>query len=121
MKLGIFGYGKMGKAIEQVAERQGMEIVWRIRRDDVEQLSPDFLRQADVAIEFTQPAVAFDNVLHCICAGVPVVCGTTGWLERLPDAEQFCLEQKGAMLWACSADGCPARIRSFSHRNPPHP
>jgi len=100
MKLGLFGYGKMGKAIEQVAVRQGMEIVWRIRRDDVAQLSPDFLRQADVAIEFTQPSVAFENVMHCLRAGVPVVSGTTGWLESLPDAQKFCLEEKGALLWA---------------------
>lgn len=100
MKLGIFGYGKMGKAIEQIAERQGIEIVWRIRRDDLTTLTPDLLRQADVAIEFTQPAVAFENVMHCLRAGVPVVSGTTGWLERLPEAQQFCLEQKGAMLWA---------------------
>jgi 4-hydroxy-tetrahydrodipicolinate reductase len=100
MKLGIFGYGKMGKAIEQVAERQGIEIVWRIRRDDIEQLTPDLLRQADVVIEFTGPSVAFEHVMHCLRAGVPVVSGTTGWLEQLPEAQKFCLEQNGALLWA---------------------
>ena len=138
MKLGIFGYGKMGKAIEQIAERQGIEIVWRIRRDDLTTLTPDLLRQADVAIEFTQPAVAFENVMHCLRAGVPVVSGTTGWLERLPEAQQFCLEQKGAMLWAsnfsvgvnlffcaeppaCPVDGRQTRIRRFPHRDPSHP
>ncbi len=98
MKLGLFGYGKMGKAIEQIAEKQGIEIVWRIRREDTP--TPTLLRQADVAIEFTRPEVAFDNVMHCLRAGLPVVSGTTGWLEKLPDAQNFCLENGGAMLWA---------------------
>jgi len=98
MKIGLFGYGKMGKAIEQIAEKQGIEIVWRIRRDD--QPTPEMLRQADVAIEFTRPEAAFDNVMLCLQAGLPVVSGTTGWLDRLPDAQKFCLENGGAMLWA---------------------
>ncbi len=98
MKLGIFGYGKMGKAIEQIAENQGIEIVWRIRRDDSPTLA--LLRQADVAIEFTRPEAAFDNVMLCLRAGLPVVSGTTGWLDRLPEAQKFCLENQGALLWA---------------------
>ena len=98
MKLGLFGYGKMGKAIEQIAEKQGMEIVWRIRRDDTP--TPALLREADVIIDFTRPEVAFDNVILCLQAGVPVVSGTTGWLERLPEARQFCLKHGGALLWA---------------------
>lgn len=98
MKLGLFGYGKMGKAIEQIAENQGIEIVWRIRRED--NPSPTLLRQADVIIEFTRPEAAFENVMLCLQIGVPVVSGTTGWLERLPEAQQYCLENKGAMLWA---------------------
>jgi 4-hydroxy-tetrahydrodipicolinate reductase len=98
MKLGLFGYGKMGKAIEQIAENQGIEIVWRIRRDDTP--TPALLRQADVIIEFTRPEAAFENVMLCLQAGIPVVSGTTGWLERLPEAQQYCLENKGALLWA---------------------
>jgi len=98
MKIGLLGYGKMGKAIEQIAEKQGIEIVWRIRRDD--QPTPEMLRQADVAIEFTRPEAAFDNVMLCLQAGLPVVSGTTGWLDRLPEAQKFCLENSGAMLWA---------------------
>ncbi len=98
MKLGLFGYGKMGKAIEQIAEKQGIEIVWRIRRDDTPSLS--LLRQADVAIEFTLPEAAFDNVMHCLRAGLPVVSGTTGWLDRLSEAQNFCRDNNGAMLWA---------------------
>ncbi|MFN0174686.1 MAG: 4-hydroxy-tetrahydrodipicolinate reductase [Saprospiraceae bacterium] len=98
MKLGLFGYGKMGKAIEQIAEKQGIEIVWRIGRNDTP--APTLLRQADVAIEFTRPEAAFDNVMHCLRAGLPVVSGTTGWLDRLPEAQNFCLDNNGAMLWA---------------------
>ena len=98
MKIGILGYGKMGKAIEQVAINQGFEIAWRMRRDDV--FSPDQLREAEVVIEFSRPEAAFDNVMLCLRAGLPVVSGTTGWLDRLPEAQQFCLENSGAMLWA---------------------
>ena len=100
MKIGLLGYGKMGKAIEQIAEKQGIEIVWRIRQEDRPNLSPTLLRQADVAIEFSRPEAAFDNVMLCLEAGLPVVSGTTGWLEKLPDAQKFCLEKQGAMLWA---------------------
>ncbi len=98
MKLGIFGYGKMGKAIEQIAEKQGIEVVWRIRRDDSPSIA--LLRQADVAIEFTRPEAAFDNVMLCLQAGLPVVSGTTGWQTQLPEAKKYCLENSGAMLWA---------------------
>lgn len=100
MKLGLFGYGKMGKAIEQIAENQGIEIAWRIRREDIHQCTPAFLKQADVVIEFTRPESAFDNVMLCLRAGLPVVSGTTGWLDKYPEAQQFCLEQNGALLWA---------------------
>lgn len=98
MKIGLFGYGKMGKAIEKIAESQGIEIVWRLRRDD--HPSPEMLRRADVAIEFTQPESAFDNVMQCLRVGLPVVSGTTGWLDRLPEAQEFCRENSGALLWA---------------------
>ncbi len=98
MKLGLLGYGKMGKAIEQIAEKQGIEIAWRIRRDDTP--TPELLRQADVAIEFTRPEAAFENVMLCLRAGLPVVSGTTGWLDRLPEAQKFCRDNNGAMLWA---------------------
>lgn len=98
MKIGLFGYGKMGQAIERIALAQGHEIAWRIRRDD----SPktELLRKADVAIEFSRPEAAFDNVMLCLRSGLPVVSGTTGWLERLPEAQAYCGQQAGAMIWA---------------------
>lgn len=98
MKIGLFGYGKMGQAIETIAQHSGIEIAWRIRRNDTP--SPKLLRSADVAIEFSMPEAALDNVMLCLRAGLPVVSGTTGWSDQLPEARRFCLEQGGAMIWA---------------------
>jgi len=101
VRIGLFGYGKMGRAIEEIALPHGCEIVWRIgsnNRSDAE--NPVFLRGADVAIEFSRPESAFENVMACLGAGVPVICGTTGWLDRLPQAQAFCHERHGALLWA---------------------
>lgn len=100
LKIGLLGYGKMGKAIEQIVENQGLEIVWRIRRDNVQDRTPALLRSADVVIEFSRPEAAFENVMACLEAGVPVVSGTTGWTESLPKAQEFCQNKGGALLWA---------------------
>jgi 4-hydroxy-tetrahydrodipicolinate reductase len=95
MAIGLLGYGKMGKAIEKIAEEQGIAIAWRIGRDKL-----SLLRQADVVIEFTSPESAFPNVCRCLEAGVPVISGTTGWAQDLPRAADLCREKNGAMLWA---------------------
>jgi len=100
MKIGLFGYGKMGRAIEAIAQKQGHEIVWRIGRDNRDAATPELLRQADVAIEFSRPDAAYANVMACLEAGVPVVSGTTDWLEQLADAEAWCAQHKGALIWA---------------------
>jgi 4-hydroxy-tetrahydrodipicolinate reductase len=100
MKLGLFGYGKMGRAIEQAARARGLDVAWTLTRDNRRDATPDFLRTADVAIEFTRPDAAFDNVRLCLEAGVPCVSGTTGWSERLPEAKRICAEKGGALLWA---------------------
>lgn len=100
MNIGLFGYGKMGRAIEEIALAQGHSIAWRLTRDNRTDATSDWLRQADVAIEFTRPEAAFGNVMLCLEAGLPVVSGTTGWLARLPDARAYCLGHQGAMLWA---------------------
>jgi len=100
LKIGLFGYGKMGRAIETIAVQQGATIAWRITRDNRAELSHDLLRQADVIIEFSRPEVACENVMACIQAGVPVVCGTTGWNDQLPEARQYCAANQGAFIWA---------------------
>ncbi len=100
MKIGLLGYGKMGRAIEQIATEKGLDIAWRIGRSNQSDLTPEWLKTADVVIEFTRPEAAFDNVMFCLKNGVPVVSGTTGWLEKLPQAKEFCQKNGGALLWA---------------------
>ncbi len=99
-KIGLLGYGKMGRAIESIAAEHNVAIVWRIGRDNRAELTPALLGQADVVIEFSRPEAAFDNIQLCLENGLPVVSGTTGWSDRLPEAEKICLEREGALLWA---------------------
>ena len=100
LKIGLLGYGKMGRAIESLAPEHGIEIAWRVTQENRANATPELLRQADVVIEFTRPEAAFENAMLCLRAGVPVVSGTTGWLEKLPEAQDFCQKNKGALLWA---------------------
>ncbi|MCC6412554.1 MAG: 4-hydroxy-tetrahydrodipicolinate reductase [Saprospiraceae bacterium] len=100
MNIGLLGYGKMGRAIEEVAEGSDVHFVWRIGRDNRQELTDELLKKADVVIEFSRPEAALSNVKMCLEAGIPVVSGTTGWLDQLPEAYAFCLEKQGAMLWA---------------------
>ncbi len=100
LKIGLFGYGKMGRAIESLASGHGVEIAWCITQENRADVTPELLRRADVVIEFTRPEAAFDNVMLCLQAGIPVVSGTTGWLEKLPEAQEFCQKNGGALLWA---------------------
>jgi 4-hydroxy-tetrahydrodipicolinate reductase len=100
LKIGILGYGKMGKAIDEAAAQQGLEVAWRIGLSNAHERTEDLLRTADVVIEFSRPEAAFDNVMSCLKAGVPVVSGTTGWNEKIPEVEAFCRNHAGAFLWA---------------------
>jgi len=100
MKIALVGYGKMGRIIEQVAQSRGHEIVLRIDLDNAGDLVPEKLRAADVAIEFTGPHSAFANVMALLQAGTPTVCGSTGWLEHLPEAEALCQGKQGSFLYA---------------------
>ena len=83
VRIGLFGYGKMGKTIEQLSGDYGVQIVWRLGRDDAQLATAAFLQSADVVIEFTRPEAAWENVRRCMEAGVPVISGTTGWDEHL--------------------------------------
>jgi 4-hydroxy-tetrahydrodipicolinate reductase len=100
MRIALIGYGKMGKTIEQLALRQEHEIVLKIGSGNPEDFTGENLRQADVAIEFSRPEVAFANICACLRAGVPTVCGTTAWLDRLPEVEALCRQTGGAFLYA---------------------
>jgi len=97
MKILLLGYGKMGKAIEQIAIGRGHEIVERITRANQDQLSGI---QADVAIEFSQPEAAYKNVRYCIDNNIPVICGTTGWLEKKAEIEKLAVACNGTFFYA---------------------
>jgi 4-hydroxy-tetrahydrodipicolinate reductase len=98
MKIAIIGYGKMGKTIERVARERGHEIALIIDQDNKDDL--DRLSEADVAIEFTRPESALTNLLSCLQHGVPVVCGTTGWLDHWEAVSARFTAEDGALLYA---------------------
>ena len=100
MKIALLGYGKMGKELEQVALERHHEVILRADIENIFALKDSELKSADVAMEFSTPASAYENVLRCIHAGVPVVCGTTGWTERLEEFKTICREKNGAMFYA---------------------
>jgi 4-hydroxy-tetrahydrodipicolinate reductase len=98
MKIALIGYGKMGKTLEKVAILRGHEVVLRIDVDN--RADFDRLAEADVAIEFTRPESAVLNLEKCIVAGVPVVCGTTGWLSEFERISALCVEKNSAFFYA---------------------
>lgn len=100
MKIAIIGYGKMGRIIAKLAEEAGHTIALIIDRDNLEDLTPGRLAEAEVAIEFSLPESAVGNILACLEAGVPVVCGTTGWLARLEEVKEQVSRCQGALFYA---------------------
>ncbi|WP_053404302.1 4-hydroxy-tetrahydrodipicolinate reductase [Persicobacter sp. CCB-QB2] len=100
MKIALLGYGKMGKIIEQIALDRGHEIVAKIDKDNAADLANLTGDTVDVAIEFSMPAVAYDNLTTCIKNGIPVLSGTTGWLDKFPELEQLVAEQNGTFFYA---------------------
>lgn len=102
-RLAIIGAGRMGRAVEALAAERGFEVTAVIGEEGNERgagITAGRLQGAEVAIEFTEPRAAADNALACIRAGVPVVVGTTGWLDRLAEVRTATLEAGGALLWA---------------------
>ena len=100
MNLALIGYGKMGKAIEQIASERGHTVALRISSANQDQLNPENLKKCDVAIEFTTPESAADNIRLCIEAGIPVISGSTGWLDELGAMEELCKQKDGTFLYA---------------------
>jgi 4-hydroxy-tetrahydrodipicolinate reductase len=100
MKIALIGYGKMGKEIEQIAISRGHSVVLIIDINNPEALTAENLSQADVAIEFTSPGTAVENYLQCFNAGIPVVSGTTGWLDQRKLVEDACKEKKGCFFYS---------------------
>lgn len=96
MNIALLGYGRMGKTIEQIAIKRGHNIVLTIDKGD-----NDYdITKADVAIDFSIPTVAFKNISNCINNNVPVISGTTGWLDNYDNAVALCKEKKGAFIYA---------------------
>lgn len=100
MNIALVGYGKMGRAIEQIALQRGHEISLKIATTNKHELNDENLKTVDVVIEFTRPEAAQENVLTCLRAGVPVVCGTTGWNEGLAKAKLTAVEHSVSFLQA---------------------
>ncbi|WP_298499992.1 4-hydroxy-tetrahydrodipicolinate reductase [uncultured Algibacter sp.] len=96
MNIALLGYGKMGKTIEQIAIKRGHNVILTIDKGDT-----DYdITKADVAIDFSIPTVAYNNITKCINNNVPVISGTTGWLDKYDDAVALCEEKKGAFIYA---------------------
>ena len=100
MNIALIGYGKMGHAIEQIAINRRHNIILRITTANKHELDEAHLKLADVAIEFTAPATAKENVLCCLSAGIDVISGTTGWNDQLPEAESMALQCDRAFMHA---------------------
>jgi 4-hydroxy-tetrahydrodipicolinate reductase len=100
MKITLIGYGKMGKTIEQIAQQRGHHISHIIDLSNIADLHHIKKGDTDVAIEFTQPESAFENIKYCTENQIPIVCGTTGWLEKRPIIEQICREKNSAFFYA---------------------
>jgi 4-hydroxy-tetrahydrodipicolinate reductase len=96
MKIALLGYGKMGKTIEKIAIERGHEVVLKINKDIKEQ----DLSIADVAIDFSVPAAAYENITSCFKNQVPVISGTTGWLDKYEQAKEICEKENGSFLYA---------------------
>ena len=96
MKIALLGYGKMGKVIEQIATNRGHKIVAKL---DIN--TPGFLfNDADVAIDFSTPSAAFDNIKNALAENIPVISGTTGWLDKYNEAVDLCKTNNGAFIYA---------------------
>jgi 4-hydroxy-tetrahydrodipicolinate reductase len=100
MRIALIGYGKMGKAIEEIAVGKKHEVVLKIDENNLGEFTQQNLSKADVAIEFTGPHSAFENIRTLIGWNVPTVCGSTGWTEHLPEIHELCKQKNGSFLYA---------------------
>ena len=95
MKIVLFGYGKMGKEVEKIALERGHELILRIEKNEEYDIS-----EADVAIDFSVPSAAFNNITSCLKKNIPVISGTTGWLEDYEKAVTICKKNNGSFIYA---------------------
>lgn len=114
MKIALLGYGRMGKTIERIAKDRGHEIVLTVDETNRETCSDEQLKQADIVIDFSVPAIAVDNYQWCFDCGIPVVSGTTGWLERWDEVINYCREKNGGFFYASNFS---VGVNIFFHLN----
>jgi 4-hydroxy-tetrahydrodipicolinate reductase len=100
MDLALIGYGKMGKAIEEIALQRGHKIVLKVDDQNLTDFTRENVTRADVAIEFTGPHSAYENIRKIIEYGIPVVSGSTGWTDRIDEINSVCKEKNGSFLYA---------------------
>jgi 4-hydroxy-tetrahydrodipicolinate reductase len=100
MNVALIGYGKMGKAIEEIALQRNHTVVLKIDENNTTDFTRENLSKADVAIEFTGPHSAFENIKGAIDWGVPIVCGSTGWTEKLNEIIDYCKGKNGSFIYS---------------------
>jgi 4-hydroxy-tetrahydrodipicolinate reductase len=100
MNIALIGYGKMGKAIEEIALQRGHRIVLKIDEHNIPDFNPGTMGEADVAIEFTSPHSAPGNVRKAIEWDVPVVCGSTGWADKMEEIRELVANRNGSFIYA---------------------
>ncbi len=100
MKIVLIGCGKMGNAIEELALKHGHELFLKIDSENCNEITASDIANADIALEFTAPDVAYSNVMKCFDANIPVVCGTTGWRDQLEEVENYCMNNNKAFFYS---------------------
>ncbi len=100
MRILLVGYGKMGKAIEQVALQRSHHIAYRISSSNATTLATINPKTVDVALEFSQPATAYSNICQCLSKNIPVISGTTGWLDKKEALHAYCKAHQGTFFYA---------------------
>jgi len=100
MNIIILGYGKMGRIIEQTALSRGHHVRHKINADNLHEMGQINPQEVDVAIEFSEPSAVIGNLYYCFDNHIPVVSGTTGWLERRAEVETHCMQKNGAFFYS---------------------
>jgi 4-hydroxy-tetrahydrodipicolinate reductase len=114
MNILLLGYGKMGKTIEQIALKRNHQVPYKIDIDNRSEFLNLDKSSVDVAIEFSHPESAFENIKICLEKGIPVVSGTTGWLDKKPEIERLCREKNGAFFYSSNYS---VGVNIFFHLN----
>ena len=118
MKIALIGYGKMGKAIEEIALHRGHEIVLKIDEYNLADFNKVNISKANAGIEFTGPHSAYENVKKALEFDIPLVCGSTGWLEKLEEVKKLCIERNGSFIYASNFSAEELRAATAFYRTP---